>query len=134
MDRGFYSEANVNFLYKNHRRFLMGMKNNLLWIQKEIKKVKSTINSWENYIEQYSVYAQTSMVKWEYKENGPIKKDVFKKSKRMYVHVYYNKGKKSDEEIKLIKLKRELESWKKKPRHEKEYSKYFKINKSKKIM
>lgn len=83
MDRGFYSEANINFLYKDHRRFLMGTKNNLLWIQKEIKNVKSTINSWGNYIEQYSVYAQTSMVKWEYKESRPIKKDVLKESKRI---------------------------------------------------
>jgi len=132
MDRGFYSEANVNFLYKDHRRFLMGTKNNLVWIQKEIKKVKSTINSWGNYIEQYSIYAQTSMVKWEYKENRPIKKDVLKESKRMYVHVYYNKGKKADEEIKLhikiLKLKRKLESGKRNPKHEKQYNKYFNIS------
>ena len=53
----------------------------------------------------------------------------------MYVHVYYNKGKKSDEEIKLhikiLKLKRELESGKINSKHEKQYSKYFKISKSK---
>ncbi len=132
MDRGFYSEANVNFLYKDHRRFLMGTKNNLKWIRKEIEKVKGTINSWENYIEQYNIYAQTTTVKWEYTENRPIRKDVLKESKRMYIHVYYNKGKKADEEIKLhrkiLKLKRELESGNRKIKNEKQYIKYFNIS------
>ena len=136
MDRGFYSEANVNFLYKDHRKFLMGTKNNLKWIQNEIQKVKSRINTWGNYIEQYSIYAQTSFVKWEYTENRPIKKDTIKKLKRMYVHIYYNKGKKADEEIKLhtkiIKLKKELESGKRNPRYEKQYSKYFSISETSK--
>ena len=127
MDRGFYSETNVNFLYKDHRRFLMGTKNNLIWIQKEMDKVKSTISSWENYIEQYGVYAQTSIAKWDYKESETVKK-----SKRMYVHIYYNKWKKADEEIKLhrkiLKLKKELESGKGNPNHKKQYSNYFNVN------
>jgi hypothetical protein len=59
----------------------MGTKNNLIWIQNEIKKVKNTINSWENYIEQYDIYAQTTAIKWEYKEKRPIKKDTLKKFK-----------------------------------------------------
>ena len=134
MDRGFYSEANVNFLYKDHKKFLMGTKNNLIWIQNEIKKIKNTINSWENYIEQYDIYAQTTALKWEYKEKRPIKKDTLKKSKRMYLHIYYNKGKKADAEIKfhkkIIKLKRELESGKRNSKHEKQYTKYFKISKT----
>ncbi|MEA3422596.1 MAG: transposase [Bacillota bacterium] len=86
MDRVFYSEANVDFLYKDHRKFLMGTKNNLIWIQNEIKKFKNTINSWENYIEQYNIYAQTSTIKWEYKEKRPIKKDTLKNLKEcMYI-------------------------------------------------
>jgi ribosomal protein S4 len=90
-------------------------------------KVKSTISSWENYIEQYGVYAQTSIAKWDYKESKTVKK-----SKRMYVHIYYNKWKKADEEIKLhrkiLKLKKELESGKGNPKHKKQYSNYFNVN------
>lgn len=57
MDRGFYSEANVNFLYKDHRKFLMATKTSL---------------------------------KWDYKQDRPLKKDTLKEHRRMYLHIYYN--------------------------------------------
>ena len=132
MDRGFYSEANVNYLYKDHRRFLMATKTSLIWVQKEIKKVKSTINSWGNYLEQYNLYVQTVTVKWDYKQDRPLKKDTLKEHRRMYLHIYYNYEKKVVDKAnfhkKIIKLKRELESGKRNSKHEKQYEKYFNMS------
>lgn len=131
MDRGFYSEDNINYLYKNHRRFLMAGKTSLKWVKKEINEVKDKIDDWENYIEQYNIYAHTTSIKWSYKQKRPLKKDVLKENKRMYLHIFYNYERKSDDKArfhkKLRKLKEELESNKTKPENSKKYEKYFNV-------
>ena len=131
MDRGFYSEANVNYLYKDHRRFLMATKTSLKWVRNEIEKVKGSINSWKNYIEQYNLHVHTSTVKWNYKQNRPLKKDTLKEHRRMYLHIYFNHETKMNDKVKLhrkiVKLKKEIESGKMNSKHEKQYAKYFNI-------
>jgi len=131
MDRGFYSKKNVNFLYKKHRKFLMASKVSLKWIKGEIDQVKDSINTWENLIPQYKLYAKTTTIKWDYEQYRPLKKDMLKEKRRLYLHIYYNKEMKidKDEELhrKIIKLKEELESNKQNSRHQKQYKKYFEM-------
>ena len=48
MDRGFYSEANSNELYKYHLKFLIATKTTLKFVKNELGKVKYNIRVWSN--------------------------------------------------------------------------------------
>ena len=49
MDRGFYSEANINELYKYHLKFLIATKTTLRFVKNEFGKAKDNIRVWSNY-------------------------------------------------------------------------------------
>jgi transposase len=131
MDRGFYSEANINGLYKEHRKFLMAVKTSLKFVKNEIDKASEDIRKWSNYNQQYDLYAYTAPVKWAYSQERPYKGDIIKGERRMYLHLYFNGAKAIDDErklhIRIAQLQSELESGKRNPKHEKQYAKYFDI-------
>jgi transposase len=131
MDRGFYSEENIHALYQNHLKFLIGVKVSLKYVQAELTKARTTIRQWENFYPAYNLYAQSSMITWKYKQERPYKGDVLEEERRAYLHLYFNKEKETEDAYKfnrlLIKLKDELESGKRDPAHEKQYTKYFDV-------
>ncbi|GAU76232.1 transposase IS4 [Fusibacter sp. 3D3] len=45
MDRGFYSEDNINALYQNHLKFLISTKVSLKYVQQELDKVRENIRT-----------------------------------------------------------------------------------------
>ncbi len=63
MDRGFYSESNINGLYKEHRKFLMATKTSLKWVKKELEQANYSMRTWNNYNQQYDLYAHMIPVK-----------------------------------------------------------------------
>ncbi len=129
MDRGFYSEANVNALYKEHLKFLMAVKTSLSFVRKELDVIYDTFRSFEHYNENYELYTHTVQTKWNYTQERPYKGDTITGKKRIYVHYYFNIEKAAEDEKsfdkKLLKLRRELESGKRVPENEKQYAKYF---------
>ena len=131
MDRGFYSEDNVNALYQNHLKFLLATKLSLKFVRKELDQVRDTIRTRSNYNTMYQLHAHTAIISWEYTQNRPYKGDVIKESRRMYLHIYYNGEKALEQENKfnllLDKLEEELISGKRKPENEKQYNKYFDV-------
>lgn len=131
MDRGFYSEANINGLYKEHRKFLMATKTSLKWVKTELEKASDAIRTWSNYSQQYDLYAHTVPVKWAYTQERPYKGDTLRGERRMYLHLYFNGAKAIEDERnlhrKIAELQFELESGKRNPKHEKQYTKYFNI-------
>ena len=131
MDRGFYSEANINELYKSHRKFLMATKTSLKFVKVEMEKARDKIRVWSNYSSQYDIFAYSTPMKWGYSQQRPYKGDVLKEERRMYMHIYYNSAKAVDDErefYKLLdKLQEELVSGKHNPNHKKKYVKYFDI-------
>lgn len=131
MDRGFYSEKNINALYKNHLKFLIATKKNLKFVKNEIEKVKDTIRSWSNYNSDYDLYAMSSSINWKYSQQRPNKGDVLTGERRMYLHIYYNAAQAVDDERKFHKmlstLHEELESGKRNQNNEKKYEKYFTV-------
>jgi transposase len=131
MDRGFYSEANINSLYKSHKKFLAGVKMNVLFIQEKFEKVGDSLRTFENYDDNYELYAKTVSALWHYKDVGP-RKGRECDCKRIYIHYYYNVEKAAEEEKalnrKLSKLRMELESGKRKPENERKYTKWFEIH------
>lgn len=131
MDRGFYSEANVNALYQNHMKFLLATKVSLKFVRRELDQVRDTIRTRANYNSTYQLHTHTAMIPWEYTHQRPYKGDVLKDTRRMYLHLYYNGEKALEHENKLNilldRLEGELLSNKRKPEHEKLYNKYFDV-------
>jgi transposase len=131
MDRGFYSEDNINGLYRENVKFLIASKTSLKFIKKELEPIYDGFRSFEHYNEKYELYARTVQTQWNYTQERPYKGDALKSKKRIYIHYYYNLDKAAEDEKrfdkKLIGLRRELETGKRVPEHEKLYSKYFEI-------
>lgn len=134
MDRGFYSEENVNALFRHHLKFIMATKLNVTYVKQELNKMRSTIRNWENYDQRYELYAQTATIMWKYKQDRPNKGDQITQERRMYLHLFFNSEKAVEDEKKhnllLIRLQQELKSSKLQPEHEENYKKYFDVTKT----
>ena len=129
MDRGFYSEDNINALFKNHLKFLISAKMSLAFIRKELDSIYDGFRSFDHYSENYELYYHTVPTEWQYTNYRPYKGDYVTESRRIYLHFYYNIDKAAEDEKvfdrKLMALLHELESGKRIPEHETLYKKYF---------
>lgn len=131
MDRGFYSEANINDLYKNHLKFIISAKVSLKLVRNELDKVRGNLNTWNNYNQKYDIYSCSSKIDWAYSQERPYKEDVLYGQRRMYLHIYFSSTRALEDEKNLntllCTLQNELGSGKRNPDHEKQYAKYFDI-------
>ena len=131
MDRGFYSEANINDLDKKHLKFLIATKTSLKLVQNELDKKRDSIRTWSNYSQKYDLYASSSSINWEYSQDRPYKGDKLKGQRRMYLHLYFNSKKAVEDEKKLTNLlcmlQEELKSGKMNQEYTKQYDRYFDV-------
>jgi transposase len=131
MDRGFYSEYNINCLYMKHVKFLSSVRMSLSFVRKELDAIYDTFRSFEHYNEDYELYCRTVRTTWNYMQEHPHKGENVQESRRLYIHYYYNIDKAAENEKafdrRLFALKQELESGKRVPEHELLYQKYFNI-------
>lgn len=104
MDRGFYSEANVNELFKKHYKFIMGIKTSLKFVQKILDKIRGTFISWVNYNTKTDLYIKSFVSKWEYKETKPRSGEVTVNNRRLYTHYYYNDQHATDDKKRFNQL------------------------------
>lgn len=129
MDRGFYSGANINMLYKAHLKFLLSAKMSLTFIKENLEPLYDTFRSFEHYNTEYELYMHTVQTTWDYQEERAYKGDTLKAKRRIYIHYYYNIDRAAEEEKrfdnKLLQLKEELMSGKRVKAHESQYNKYF---------
>ena len=129
MDRGFYSEANVNALYKDHLKFLLAASTSLKLIRRELDRVKNELDSYSNYNENHHVYAMTITSEWDYTQERPYKGDIIEEKRRIYIYLYFNAEKTAVDrtilEDKITALRHELLEGKRIPEHETQYKKYF---------
>ena len=131
MDRGFYSTANINGLYKNHLKFILAARPTLKMVKTGLDAVREEMRNWNHYSPTYDLYAYCHPVKWAYSQARPYKGDTIKGERRMYLHLYYS-GERALENEKtfnqlLHSLQIELENEERHPDHEKLYAKYFEI-------
>ncbi len=129
MDRGFYSEANINALLKAHLKFLIAITMSLAFVRKELEPLYDKFRTFESYTEKYDLYCHTIQAEWNYTESRPYKKDTLSSAKRIYIHYYYNIDRAAEDEKrfdrKLASLRQELISGNRVPEHEPLYRKYF---------
>ena len=131
MDKGFYSAGNVNGLLKERLKFLVAVKMSLKFVRKELDKVYDGLQRFENYNEDYELYSTTVSYEWDYEQTRPYKGDTLKEKRRVYLHLYYNIDKATEDQKKfdrkLMRLKSELISGNTRTEHEKSYKAYFTV-------
>ena len=129
MDRGFYSAENINELYKEHHKFLIGAKLSLKFVKEQLDSVRHSLREWRNYCENHEVFATCVPIKWDYLQERPNKGDTIRGERRMYLHLYFNSERAAEDEQKqtrrLLALQKELQTGERKPENSKLYDKYF---------
>jgi hypothetical protein len=134
LDRGFYSAANINELYRQHLKFLIGAKLSLQLVKTNLDKVRDMMRSWPHYNQSYQLYAYSLPITWAYTEDRPYKGDTIKESRRLYLHLYYAPDRALEDEkafnSRLATLQDELLSNQRHPEHEKLYERYFEVKQS----
>ena len=131
MDRGFYSEGNINALFKERVKFIIAGKMSLSFIQQNLEPLYGQFRSYDHFNDKYELYCRTMQTEWNYKQYRPYKGDTVSELRRIYVHYYYNIDKAAEEEKafdrRLLALKSELESGKRVPEHENRYRRFFEV-------
>ncbi|MHB1127088.1 MAG: IS1634 family transposase [Bacillota bacterium] len=131
MDRGFYSEENINALYQKHYKFIIAAKTSLRLVKKKLDEVRSTMGTRPHYSSKYGLYYDSYTMDWKYSETKKRTGEVIRDTKRMYLHLYYNDQKATDDKISFNKLldglEEELLTGDTKLEHEKLYAKYYDV-------
>lgn len=131
LDRGFYSQKNVNDLYSHHYKFLMASKISLKWIKTHIKELQPHMVTRKHYSVNHELYMQSVITNWDYSYTKPRTKEIVQEKRRIYLHIYYNDQRATDEKVRfnlyLDRLEEELLNNKRDARHEKAYQRYFTI-------
>jgi len=129
MDRGFYSAENINELYKEHHKFIIGAKLSLKYVKEQLDSVRHSLREWTNYSENHEVFATCVPIKWDYLQERPNKGDTIRGERRMYLHLYFNSERAAEDEQRqmrrLLALQKELQTGERKPENSKLYDKYF---------
>lgn len=119
LDKGFYSNANVDELFAAHHKFTLGVSIHLKWVQEIVDEFYPHILDIENYrkIGDDVLYVRTKLYKWG------------TQGKRSYVHLYHNSRAAAEDKDhfheKLLAYKEELESDNRVKEHESYYQRYF---------
>lgn len=131
MDRGFFSKANIDRLYRHHHKFIVAVGTGLSFVRKRTAEVRESIRDYGSHDSRYGTECDSKTMEWEYNQERPYKKDVISGSRRMYLHVYYSVQKAADEELELNArldgLREELLSGRRINRHEKAYGQFFEV-------
>ena len=131
MDRGFYSEENINALYGKHYKFLMAAKISLKFVKRQLDEVRNSMLSRPHFSSKYSLNYSSHMIDWNYSKTKKRSGTLIKDTRRIYLHLYYNIQRATDDKIafnKLLdRLEGELLSGKRNPEHEKLYAKYYEV-------
>lgn len=120
LDRGFYSEDNIDELFLRHHKFTIAVPSGRKWVRKIIDRYYETIQSPDNYLQldkDESLFVKSVLHKWG------------KDGKRSYLHIYYNAKQAANEfdrfTSELLNYKEELLSGNRVKKHEESYQRYF---------
>lgn len=104
MDRGFYSQNNLQALFEKHVQFLIAAKTQVRWIQECIEAAKPYLQHFSAYDPSQQMYCTSTTETWREEGNttgeGAGKRKGKEKEgvcRRIYVHVYYS-GTRAEEE------------------------------------
>ena len=132
LDRGFYSEENINSLYQNHHKFLIAVQKSLKIVQNKLDEVRDTMRSRTCYSSKFKINYYSCTIDWNYRELKKRSGIVEAGERRMYLHLFFNDQKATDDKTAfntlLDNLEEELLSGNHDSEHEKLYQKFFEIS------
>jgi transposase len=112
MDRGFYSELNINEMISNNLNFIVGVKNSVKIVSNYIKSFSGEFDNYKYFLSDYDMFYRTKTIYLPF--NGRSKNNIDNniKSKRAFLHVYHNPYKSVEEQNsfyrKIISIKNNL--------------------------
>ncbi|NLC45205.1 MAG: IS1634 family transposase [Clostridiales bacterium] len=131
LDRGFYSKGNINELYKNHQKFIIGVKLSLKYVKEVLEEERENLRLWSNLQTQFGTYGLCRTIEWDYEQERPYKGDILKGKRRAYLHLFYNPEKaakdQADMNEHLTSLYNDLMENTRKEYRMKDYNKYFEV-------
>ena len=134
LDRGFFSEKNINDLMRNHHKFLIGAKTSLKIVSSRLDSIREDFVTRFNYNSELKLYVMSFTEAWDYTEEKPRTGEVITDKRRIYLHFYYNDQKATDDKARfnamLDRLENNLINGTTDPADEKLYQKYFIIRKT----
>jgi transposase len=129
LDRGFYSKSNIDLLYKNHQKFVIGAKLSLKYVKDILDEEREDLKAWSSRHSQFGAYGICRMIDWEYEQERPYKKDTIQDKKRAYLLLFFNPEKAARDEVDAYdyfsKLYNDLKDGDLKEYRAKDYDKYF---------
>ena len=120
MDRGFYSEKNLNAMFSRGHKFVVGAKMSLKPMQAILVRERGKFGRRENYDKGTGLFMRSYPMEWASKEGRVV-----------YVHIYYSEQLATDEKAQFSRLLDGLEEdialGKRSEGRDKLYSKYYEI-------
>jgi transposase len=101
LDRGFYSKKNIDELYRNHQKFIIGVKLGLKYVKEVLEEERENLKLWSNLQTQFGVYGLYRTIEWEYEQERPYKGDVITDKRRAYLLLYYNPEKAAKDQVEM---------------------------------
>ena len=131
LDRGFYSRENINLLYRNHQKFIIGVKLGLTYVREALEEERDNLQLWSNLHPQFGAYGLCRTIQWDYEQERPQKGDVIRAQRRAYLHLFYNPEKAARDQAEmneyLTSLHNDLASNTRKEYRMKDYDRYFTV-------
>jgi transposase len=132
LDRGFYSRENINELYKNNQKFIIGVKLGINYVKEVLEQERENLKLWSHLESQFNTYGICKTIEWDYEQKRPQKGDTLKGQKRAYLHLFYNPEKaskdQSDMNDYLTSLYNDIKDNMRKEYRMKDYDKYFDVS------
>ena len=131
LDRGFYSKNNIDALYKNHQKFVIGVKLSLKYVKAILEEEHENLKHWSLLQTQFGAYGICRTIEWEYEQERPYKGDVLQEKRRAYLLLFFDPEKAARDLVEaneyLTKLYNDLVHGDLKDYRTKDYSKYFSV-------
>lgn len=131
LDRGFYSKQNIDLLYQNHQKFLIGVKLGLGYVSSILEEERNRLKQWSHLDPQFGINGICKRIEWDYQQARPYKGDMLNEKRRAYLMLYYNSEKAAkdltDRNDYYTKLYDELKTNESKDYHRKDYEKFFTV-------
>jgi transposase len=131
LDRGFYSKKNIDLLYKNHQKFVVGTKLGLSFVKNILEEERINLQLWSNLDAQFGTYGICRTIDWNYEQNRPYKGDTISENRRAYLLLFYNPEKAAKDQFDmnnyLTILYNDLKNNIHKEYRAKDYEKYFEV-------
>lgn len=132
MDRGFYSEDNINALFAKHYKFLIGVKKSLRFVKDVLDDVRELMKTRAYYSAEYKLNAYGKTIEWAYKVKRPRSGAMETGTRRAYLHLYFSDQKAVDDKATfnalLDTLEEEIKTNRRTEEHETLYNTYYDIS------